>query len=114
MGEFYKITKNPSRDYTDRYKGCDVLEDLDSKISFLSSREIHSIPRSSNDTYHRLQSHEVNRLDLLAHQYYKNPLLWWVIAQANDIYDPYAHMEVGTLIRIPAIETLYGNNGILL
>lgn len=112
--EFYSIIKNRTKNRADRYRGCDILEDRDTGDILLATREISDIPISSSDIYHRVQSHEVSRLDILAHTYYKNPLLWWIIAQANDIYDPFQYLEPGTILRIPNIETLYGNNGILL
>lgn len=112
--EFYKDLRNPSKSYHDRYKNCILLEDKESGEILLSSRDINEIPVSANDKYHRVQSNETTRLDMIAHKYYKNPLLWWVIAQANGITDPFEILETGILLRIPAIESLYGNNGILL
>lgn len=112
--EFYKEIRNPSKSYTDRYKNCKLLEDLDTGEILLSTREIKRIPERPTDLYHRVKSHEKTRLDILAHTYYKNPLLWWVIAQANDIYNPFLTLDPGTLIRVPGLESLYGNNGILL
>lgn len=112
--EFYIESRNPSTSYADRYKSTLVLKDKTTGEMLLSTREIKDIPASPNDIYHRVQSHEVSRLDLLAEKYYRNPLFWWIIAQANDIYDPLIPLESGTLLRIPDIETLYGNNGILL
>ena len=114
MSEFYESSKNMSRSRSDRYRNCDILKDVDTGENLLSTREPLDIPVRPDDTYHRVQSHEVCRLDLLAHQYYKNPLLWWVIASANDLYDPFESIESGTILRIPSIESLYGNNGILL
>lgn len=112
--EFYEEKRNPSRDRYDRYRECKLLEDIDTGELLLSTREISEIPSRSSDTYHRIQSNETTRLDILAHLYYRNPLLWWIIAQANDISDPFEPLEIGTLIRIPSLESLYGNNGILL
>lgn len=114
MKEFYTSTKNKSKNSSDRYKECPVLEDIETGDVLLATREQVEIPNHPNDIYHRIKSHEVTRLDILAHEYYKNPLLWWIIAQANDIYDPFISLEPGTILRIPAIESLYGNNGILL
>lgn len=112
--EFYTEKRNPSKTSEDRYKNCTILEDADTGISILSTREIQDIPVTSDDTYHRVRSHESSRLDIIAHTYYKNPLLWWVIAQANNIHDPFTAIAPGTLLRIPSIYSLYGNNGILL
>lgn len=112
--EFYNETRNPSIDNSDRYKNCKILEDRDTGDKLLSIREISEITVDPSDRYHEVKSHEVLRLDIIAARYYNNPLLWWVIAQANDIYDPLIPIPAGTILRIPHIETLYGNEGILL
>lgn len=112
--EFYKILKDRSGENYNRYRECPLMRDIDTGEALLAGREIVEIPSNPADQFHRLQSQEVCRLDMLAHKYYRNPFLWWVIAQANDIYDPFEYIEPGTILRIPAMETLYGNNGILL
>lgn len=114
MEEFYKTLDNNSKDRSDRYRNCKVLEDEDTGDIILSTIEDIDIYPRSSDIFHRVKSHEVCRLDILAHQYYRNPLLWWIIAKANNIYNPFKDIEPGTLLRIPNIESLYGNNGILL
>lgn len=112
--EFYTESRNTSKNRYDRYRNCKILEDNDTHEKLLSTREIDSVPFTSTDIYHRVQSNETTRLDLLAQKYYRNPLLWWVIADANEIHDPFAGVDAGTILRIPSIEVLYGNNGILL
>lgn len=114
MSEFYEKSRYITRDRADRYRNCDILKDIDTNESLLSMREDIEIPVRPDDVYHRVQSHEVGRLDMIAHQYYKNPLLWWIIAIANDIYDPITPIDIGTILRIPSIESLYGNGGVLL
>lgn len=114
MSEYYNVISNNSKVRTDRYKNCSILKDKETGDVLLSSLEYDEIPRSLADRYHRVASNETTRLDIIAHKYYKNPLLWWVIAQANDIYNPLEKIPPGTLLRIPDISTLYGNYGILL
>lgn len=113
-GEYYTEIRNASTIKSDRYRDSVIYKDIETGELLLATREIKSIPERQNDIYHRVQSNEVSRLDILANKYYRNPLLWWVIAQANDIYDPFILLDPGTLLRIPAIESLYGNQGILL
>lgn len=114
-GEYYIETHNTSNTHSDRYKSCKILKDIETGESFLATRlPIDEIPVRTNDIYHTVKTNEVTRLDVIAHTYYKNPLLWWVIAQANDIYNPFEEIASGTILRVPAIETLYGNKGILL
>lgn len=114
MSEYYIKKNNNSINRFDRYRTCDILKDIDTGASLLSTREINAIPESNTDKFHVVKSHEVTRLDLIAHTYYNNALMWWVIAQANDIYDPISEIPIGTTLRIPSLEVLYGNRGILL
>lgn len=41
------------------------------------------------------------RLDLIAHDFYGVPDLWWVIARVNSILDPLVGIETGAKIRVP-------------
>ena len=41
-------------------------------------------------------------LDLIALKHYGNPLLWWIIADMNNIIDPFK-LEIGATIKIPNI-----------
>ena len=44
-----------------------------------------------------------DRLDVLAFQMYRNPSLWWVIAEHNpEAVDP-ANIPAGTVLRIPNV-----------
>jgi nucleoid-associated protein YgaU len=43
-----------------------------------------------------------DRLDLLAHKYYGDQTLWWVIATANNINDATFYVEEGIQLRIPS------------
>ena len=51
-----------------------------------------------NDDIHVI-TQQGDRLDNLAFQFYKNPNLWWYIAQANNISS--MNVEPGTQLRIP-------------
>ena len=59
-----------------------------------------NIPFSLNDIYVRTVSGD--RLDLLAHQFYKNVSYWWIIAHANDLGKGSMAIPEGTQVRIPA------------
>jgi len=56
------------------------------------------IPIENSDTF--IYSKVDDRLDLLAHKFYGDSTLWWVIAKANGIRG-IAALEVGTPLRIP-------------
>ena len=57
------------------------------------------IKKSEDDIY--IRTIDGDRLDNLANKYYKNPDLWWVIAQANHIGKGTLVIEPGLQIRIP-------------
>lgn len=72
---------------------------------FLGTRPRVFIPESKNDEYHRVTQGDVNRIDLIAYRYYRDCNLWWIIAEANNVLNP-LKLEVGSVLRIPAIETI--------
>jgi hypothetical protein len=70
-------------------------------VTFFGSFIPVAIRKSSNDFFITVKDSDVGRLDLLAYNHYGTPALWWVIALANDIFDPLYEPEPGTLLRIP-------------
>lgn len=71
-----------------------------------------TIERSSSDIIHKVVAGEENRLDLIAYNYYKSPLYWWVIAEASGIYNP-LEVPIGTVLIVPPKSRLFGLNGVL-
>ena len=57
------------------------------------------IPLDDSDIF--MYSIEGDRLDLLAHKYYGDETLWWVIAKANNLRDGKFALTAGQHIRIP-------------
>ena len=114
MGEFYKSEDRKKPSPFDRYKNCKILTDLETGDRLLESRDIRKINLNVDDYYHTVQPHEECRLDLIAYKYYGNPLLWWAIAQANDIYDPLTRPLSNEIVRIPSLVKMYDNEGLLL
>ena len=57
------------------------------------------IKKNEDDLY--IRTIDGDRLDNHANKYYKNPNLWWVIAQANHIGKGTLVIEPGLQIRIP-------------
>lgn len=114
MSEFYVETKQKNDDRTDRYRPCKILRDKDTGDILLETRDVKDIQFNINDIYHTVEANEECRLDIISNIYYGNPLLWWVIAQANGIYDPLRKPLSGETVRIPHVVSLYGNDGLLL
>jgi len=57
------------------------------------------IPRKESDIYIRTAPQD--RVELIAHQYYGDVSLWWLIAEANGIGKGTFAIPPGTLLRIP-------------
>lgn len=62
------------------------------------------LAQNEDDTLYVIQDIDEGRLDLLAALHYGESRLWWVIAQYNNILDPYNEVKVGLRIRIPKKE----------
>jgi hypothetical protein len=58
-----------------------------------------NIPLSDSDIYAVTQTGD--RLDTLAHQFFGDASLWWIIATANNIHDAPFAIADGTILRIP-------------
>ena len=84
----------------DRYKNTSI--NTRSKTRTYSTTIYPKIDKSDTDMY--IQTLPGDRLDLLAHRYYGDTSLWWVIAQANTelgIGKGTFFVSGGLLIRIP-------------
>lgn len=57
------------------------------------------IEKNENDIY--IVGSQGDRLDNIAHKYYKDSTLWWIIARANNIGKGSLSVPIGTQIRIP-------------
>jgi len=65
----------------------------------LKSTIPQSIPKKDNDIY--IITQETDRLDLLAHEFYGDSTLWWIIANANNINGVNIGLDAGIQLRIP-------------
>ena len=85
-----------------RYKTTKILRKSllhNNKNSVLSYSTTYykDIPESNDDIF--IVSQDGDRLDSLAFQFYKDPTLWWYIAQANNLSS--MNLEPGLNLRIP-------------
>jgi hypothetical protein len=83
-----------------RYINSKTFKDVSNNKTYLETTIYPKISPSDNDIY--LITDETDRLDLLAHKYYGDSKMWWVIASANNINDATFYIEPGTQIRIPS------------
>lgn len=90
-----------------------VLRVIDNEPNYLETYNQVRIPESTGDHYHIVSKGDSNRLDIIANEYYGDATLWWAIALANDLIDPFS-VPQGTVLRIPLTTTLYSSRyGIL-
>ena len=64
-----------------RLNNIKIKTDKKTKKVMFSSIVYPAIPTSINDIY--IITTAGDRLDMLAHKYYANVKLWWIIANAN-------------------------------
>jgi hypothetical protein len=69
-------------------------------FEFWDLTEFPEIPTQNDDILHQIQGPE--RIDNLAHTYYSDPILWWVIAVANGLEIVPTNFQVGDIVRIPS------------
>lgn len=103
--------ENKNESSLSRYRFFDILQD-DDKVEFLESWRDIEIPTNEDDNFHEVLTRDENRIDLIAYQYYQNTSLWWVIAITNELKNPF-DLDIGTILRVPSINSLYGFRGVL-
>lgn len=97
---------------TSRYKRLNRVIDNEGD-EYIESYEDLVFPKRNDDKFYEVESKYENRLDLISYKFYGTPLLYWVIAEASELVDPQI-VPVGTLLRIPNRQSLYGVGGKLL
>lgn len=85
--------KNNSRQH---FANLIVIDD----IEFWDITNFPEIPTQNDDILHQIQGPE--RIDTLAQKFYSDPVLWWVIAIANDLEIVPSNFRVGDIVRIPS------------
>jgi len=78
-------------DYS-RYRGTPVYQDKASGELFFGPWRVIDFPPALDDKWVEINEEEGLRLDLVASTEYGNPALWWVIAQANDLSNPFTQL----------------------
>lgn len=63
-------------------------------------------PTDETDIVYAIERQFSGRPDMIASLFYNEPRYWWVIAQHNNILDPFSEMVTGRLISIPTKERL--------
>lgn len=84
----------------------DRLQGVDPVI-VQESWEPPTIPVLPNDRYVQVLPEWENRPDIISLEFYGTEQLYWVIAFANGMTDPFAETYIGRRLRIPDRENLY-------
>ena len=79
-----------------RYRNTKTRQDRN-KQKYYKSVIYPTPPESLDDIY--VETEYGDRVDILAFQFYKDPTLWWYIAQANNLSS--MNLEPGLNLRIP-------------
>lgn len=88
-------------------KSVNIKKRWDGKRYF-GTRLYPNIPVDPNDSY--VVTNETDTLDNLAFKYYKNPSLWWILAQANNIGKGKMSVPSGLQLRVPFnVSTILNN-----
>ena len=69
-------------------------------VEFWNTLDLPEIPAQPGDIVHEVKS--TDRLDLLAYEYYGDPVAKWVIAVANGMEILPTDLNAGDTIRIPS------------
>lgn len=93
---------------TSRYKNTNIYAGSDGQY-YYGIWKAPTIDAQPPDIYHTIEVGENLRLDALAYKYYGNYQLWWVLATANDILDPFTELTVGDTIRIPYLPYIFSD-----
>jgi nucleoid-associated protein YgaU len=71
-----------------------------SGVEFWETVDLPNVEIQSDDVFHIVCS--TDRIDSIAYKYYGDPVLWWVVAVANDLELVPTDLYEGQTLRIPA------------
>ena len=94
-------------DKKERYR----MQDDSLVIRQMKPRDMTPTPTKA-DLLHKVQGFEHQRPDVLANKYYGDPRMYWIILAANGLRDP-LDLTRGMSIRIPDVNSLYTDNGVM-
>jgi hypothetical protein len=89
-----------------RYNSLRLLLN-DDRIPVLETWEMDEIATSSKDRYFEVTGEFAHRPDLVSLMFYGTEQLYWVIAWANEMTEPFAQTVVGKRLRIPDREIVF-------
>ena len=79
-----------------------IIPPIKENVSFTTKHRTSFVPkieRKDNDQFIRTRAGD--RLDAIAHEFYEDVSLWWIIAAANHLGKGSLAIPPGTKLRIP-------------
>ena len=90
-------------DLSSRYYYQETVTDTNHETLYGIANNMSGYAANAQVTYHVVTSSEANRLDKVAFAEYGKASLWWLIAWANKIIDPFTLIK-GTTLMIPLLD----------
>ena len=107
-----EVTNNDPYLATSRYKGSKYYQRVIAGVGTYVEPEIWKapeVPDAANDLYTEVLAGEEGRLDLVAMRIYRHDSLWWILALANNIIDPFEEVTAGMQVRYPQFSWVAAN-----
>ena len=77
--------------------------------SYHVTNRLRGVKKDDADTMFTVDNSTMNRLDKISYKFYNSPNYWWIIAHANNIFDAFAEIPRGRILRIPPISSIIGH-----
>jgi len=103
--EYQKSTETVNISRLSRYASSDVFNAGGSLI--LNTFDVSLYSSTGDEQYYEVKSEDENRLELIAYKLYGDATLWWLLAYANGIIDPFTEISIGTRLLIPRKEEVF-------
>lgn len=112
--EVKEVVESTKKEFRTRYDSKVRLRLDDNKLIIrnLKNPDLKAT-QSERDIIHTVTLDEDQRPDLIALTFYGDARLYWVILGANGFREK-SQVRKGDLIRIPAMNALYGSNGLII
>lgn len=102
-----KNKRYTSYDYVSRYTDVAYYYDM------LNDKDVYGIGTNlkTSSSWYGHQVKQTDTWDSLALTYYNNPTYWWIIANFNNVQDPFMKLSTKfSVVKIPSITNIeFGN-----
>lgn len=106
----FQVDKKSTSNKLCRYSRLERLINEDG-ISYIETPNKFKIRETNDDRFFLVDKGYENRLDLISHEVYGTSMLWWAIANMNNIENP-LEVKAGLVLRIPTVRSI-NDSGVL-